>query len=245
MWTTGFIKPYAWYIGSQYREDPMVKLTVKDSILADSLNAMKSWQASWVGPPLVDHWSFQEYPGEKQVVVFTNCDTVTLHLNGKLQATLLRKAFEDGVIKARIPYQAGELVARASYLDERGESRSVYDTLQTSFQPYALAMRSDRRQVHANSRDVVHITTEIRDSAGVVNPHGQQLVRYSLDGPGRIRVIDNGDLADHSRADTSSRALRRGKQLLILQAGSDPGDLIISASANGVKSSRVKIKSKH
>jgi len=82
------------------------------------------------------------------------------------------------------------------------------------------------------------------DGAGVLNPHSNHLVNYKLDGPGRIRVIDNGDLADQTPYGSTSKKVRKGKQLLILQAGSEPGDLIISASAEGLKPSRVKIKSK-
>ena len=59
-----------------------------------------------------------------------------------------------------------------------------------------------------------------------------------------FRVIDNGDLADHTLPGGTARKVRRGKQLLILQAGSEPGDLIISASADGLRPSKVKIKTK-
>jgi beta-galactosidase len=244
LYTNGFIKPYAWYIASRYQDDPLVKLTVKDSLYADSLNRSGNWQRSWMGPPLVDHWSFREDSLQKEVVVFTNCERVDLQLNGKVVSSLERSNFRDGVIKSRLDYIPGELVALAYFKDEEGKQQVVSDTLSTSRQPYTLAMQSDRKQIRSNSRDVVHITTRVTDSTGVTHPHGRQTVSYSLDGPGKIRVIDNGDLADH-HPQGSSRELRNGKQLLILQAGSEPGDLIIRASAEGLKSSSVKIKSKN
>ena len=51
METNGFIKPHAWYIASRYKDDPLVKLTVKDSLQADSLNNLSSWQTSWAELP--------------------------------------------------------------------------------------------------------------------------------------------------------------------------------------------------
>lgn len=243
METNGFIKPHAWYIASRYREDPMVKLTVKDSLFADSLNHLTSWQTSWVGAPLVDHWSFKHDTRDKEVVVFTNCNQVVIELNKKLIHTLNRDAYPDGVIKARVPYESGELVAHAFYTDESGEQQQVSDTLNSSFSPYALAMIPDRRQLDENNR-IVHITTSVVDSTGELNPHSNHLVNYQLDGPGKIRVIDNGDLTDQTPYGSSSKKIRKGKQLLILQAGSEPGDLVVSASADGLKPSRVKIKSK-
>lgn len=242
--TNGFIKPHAWYIGSRYREDPMVKLTVKDSLLADSLNNYTHWHARWAGAPLADHWTFGKDSSEKEVVVFTNCEKVDLHLNDRLVSTLNRNEFHDGVIRSSIPYEEGKLVATAYYKDDRDREQKVTDTLTTATSPYTLAMNPDRQQLRANSGEVVHITTEALDSKGTLHPHSSQVVSYQLEGPGRIRVIDNGDLADHTPAGSSSRKLKKGKQLLILQAGSEPGDLIISATADGLKPSSVKIKTK-
>lgn len=241
--TNGFIKPHAWYIASQYRDDPLVKITVKDSLLADSLNQLSSWQTKWEGAPLVDHWTFVNDTGPKEVVIFTNCDRVELSLNEQLIATLKREEYSDGVIKKTIPYKKGKLVAHAYYLDQRGERQRVSDTLVSSEAPYALAMKPDRNQVMQDGR-IIQITTRVVDSTGELSPGSRHLVNYQLDGPGRIRAIDNGDLADHAPQGSTSKEVRKGKQLLILQAGSEPGDLIISASAEGLRPSEVTIKNK-
>ena len=244
MLTNGFIKPHAWYIGSIYRDDPMVKLTVLDTSLANAQNNLKSWQKSWMGAPLADHWNLAPGTDSGQVVVFTNCKRIDLSLNNILIATLERSAFADGVIRSSVPYQPGKLLVTAFFQDEFGKEQQITDTLVTADEPYALAMNPDRRQVTANMREVVHITTSVVDSSGILNPFSEHKVNYTLDGPGRIRVIDNGDLADHSSPGSTSREVRRGKQLLILQAGGEPGDLIINASAEGLKPSSLKIKSK-
>jgi beta-galactosidase len=103
-------------------------------------------------------------------------------------------------------------------------------------------MDPDRRQVGSNHR-IVQITTSVVDSTGGLNPHSNNMVNYQVEGPGRIRVIDNGDLADQTPYGASSKEMRKGKQLLILQAGSEPGDLVVSATSVGLRPSKVKIKS--
>lgn len=241
--TNGFIKPHAWYIGSRYREDPMVKLTVLDTVMADAKNKLNSWQKSWMGAPLVDHWTFGPETDTGMVVIFTNCERIELSLNNKILASLERSEFNDGVIRSAIPYERGELLATAFYMDDYGREQKVTDTLRSADKAYALAMEPDRQRLSSENRDVVHITTRVVDSTGTLNPDSQHQVNYTLDGPGRIRVIDNGDLTDHTSLGSSSKEVRRGKQLLILQAGSEPGDLIINASAEGLKPSRVQIKS--
>ncbi len=240
--TNGFVKPHAWYIASRYRVDPMVKLTVKDTRLADSLNRLTSWQSSWAGAPLAEHWSFLNDPGDKEVVVFTNCHQVEIELNNRVIHTLNRSAFPDGVIKAMVPYEKGTLVAHAYYQGTDGQQQQVSDTLNSSHAPFALAMNPDQQELLGQKR-IVHITTSVVDSMGELNPHSTHLVNYELDGPGKIRAIDNGDLADQTPPGTNSKQVRKGKQLLILQAGGEPGDLVISATAEGLKPSKVKIKS--
>ena len=242
--TNGFIKPHAWYIGSRYSDLPMVKLTVKDSLLADSLNRRSSWQTSWAGAPLVDHWSFEHMPGPKEVVVFTNCNDVEVRLNDRVIQTLSRKQFSDGVIKLNVPFEEGELVAHAFFTDEEGKVQKISDTLTSAHNPYTLYLQADREQVNSGGHEVVHITTSVMDSSGVINPHSDHMVNYEVEGPGKIRVIDNGDLADHTPYGSTSRKVKYGKHLLILQAGTEPGDLIINATAEGLRSSKVKIKSK-
>jgi beta-galactosidase len=177
------------------------------------------------------------------VVIFTNCSRVELSLNKHLIGILKKEEFPEGVIKTIVPYEKGELVAHAYYLNDKGETQSVSDTLITSHAPFALTMHPDRNQVREDKR-VIQITTRVVDSTGELNPGSSHMVNYQLDGPGRIRAIDNGDLADHTSPESSSKEVRKGKQLLILQAGSEPGDLIISASAEGLRPSTVKIKNK-
>jgi beta-galactosidase len=240
--TSGFIKPYAWYIGSRYRDDPMVKLTVKDSLLADSLNRLENWQCSWAGAPLTDHWTFGPEETYREVVIFTNCDMVELQMNDHPVDTLYTGSFRDGVIKKRIRYEPGQLVAHAIYEDEAGKAAKVSDTLRTAAPAYALDMDPDCRRLGPGDPRFVHITTQVLDSAGVLDPRSRHLVNYRLNGHGRIRVIDNGDLADHTPYGSTAKEVRHGKQLLVLQAGSEPGDLIVNASADGLKPATVKIK---
>lgn len=230
--STGFIKAHAWYIASRYLEEPMVRLAVLDEELADSLNADTNWQVSWEGAPLTDHWSFQDNPGTRQVVVFTNCGEVELFLNGRSLGSHKCSDFSDGVIRAEVPWEKGTLLAR---------SASASDSLVSSHRAHSLAMNPDKERTRAGESGLVHITTEVTDSLGIRNPHSDHMVSYSLDGPGRIRLVDNGDLAEHSDPSSTSRKVRRGRQLLVLQAGSEPGDLIISASAEGLQPAKIKI----
>jgi len=242
--TNGFLKPIAYFLSSIYSDEPMVKLTVVDTVLADSLNHQDNWQIKWASPPLVDHWTFSNDSSYKDIVIFTNCESVELSLNNKVIDTLYKKDFEDGVIQKSVQYEKGDLIARAFHKDRFGEKATSCDTLRTAGKPYAITMNPDKFALEADGTDMLHITTKIVDSIGTLNPHSSNVVNYKVEGPGELKVIDNGDLADHTPYGSASREVRNGRQLVIIQVGNEPGDLIISAKANGLNPAQVKIPSK-
>ncbi|MDF1576328.1 MAG: glycoside hydrolase family 2 TIM barrel-domain containing protein [Bacteroidales bacterium] len=83
--------------------------------------------------------------------------------------------------------------------------------------------------------------------SGKETPDSQSsiMANNELDGPGRIKANDQGDLADLTPSDADSKPVRKGKQLLILQAGGEPGDLVISAAAEGLNTSKTEILLNH
>lgn len=241
--TNGEVKPYAWYTQSIYSEEPMVKIAVVDRALVDSLNNSTNWQIPWAGAPVVRHWNFSEQGNDLQVVVYSNCPEVELTLNDSLLAQFARKNFEDGVIKTRVAFKPGAITAKATYRDANGEIIYVMDSLVTAGPPNMILMEPDKSEMIADGQDVVHIETRVTDEAGITSPTADNTISYQLSGPGKIRVIDNGDPADHSPYDATAKKVNRGRQLLIIQSAMEPGDLIIRARANGLKPAEVKVKS--
>ena len=241
--TTGRIKPHAWYTASIYSEEPMVKLAVLDRHLADSLNRLDHNQLRWAAPPVARHWTFPHDTLEKQVLVYTNCQEVELTLNENHLQSLGRENFPDGVIRTRIPYVPGTLTVTGRYQAEDGTVTLVRDTLETAGKPASLAMEPDKPGMKADGKDVVHITTRVVDASGVQNPWSNHRVNYRVDGPARLELIDNGDPADHTPYRASSRRVLGGEHMVVIRSMPEPGDLIISATAEGLESARLKIES--
>ena len=241
--TNGEVKPYAYFTQSIYSEDPMVRIAVVDKRLVDSLNSSTNWQIPWAGAPVVRHWNFNEPGSDLQVVVYSNCPEVELTLNDSLLDQFARKNFEDGVIKTRVAFKPGAIMARATYRDEQGNVVLVKDSLVTAGMPHMILMEPDKTQLLADGNDVVHIQTRVTDDAGITYPYASNSISYQLRGPGVIRVIDNGDPSDHSTPDRTSKQVYEGKHLLIIQSAMEPGDLIIRARAEGLRPAEVKLKS--
>jgi beta-galactosidase len=241
--TSGEVKPYAYYTQSIYSEEPMVKIAVVDRALVDSLNNSTSWQIPWAGAPVVRHWNFSKEGNDLQVVVYSNCPEVELTLNDSLLAQFARKNFEDGVIKTRVAFKPGAITAKATYRDANGEIIYVMDSLVTAGPPNMILMEPDKSEMLADGQDVVHIETRVTDDAGITSPTAQNTISYQLSGPGKIKVIDNGDPNDHTPYNATAKRVSNGRQLLIIQSAMEPGDLIIRARADGLKPAEVKVKS--
>jgi beta-galactosidase len=241
--TNGEVKPYAWYTQSIYSETPMVKIAVVDRELVDSLNSSTSWQIPWAGAPVVRHWSFREHERELQVVVYSNCPEVELTLNDSLLDLFARKNFEDGVIKTKVAFKPGAITARATYRGADGSVLYVMDSLVTAGTPHMILMEPDKTEMIADGQDVVHIETRVTDESGITSPTASNTISYQLSGPGKIRVIDNGDPGDHTPQQSTEKAVRNGRHLLIIQSAMEPGDLIIRANSEGLEPAEVKLKS--
>ncbi len=241
--TNGFIKPYAYYTQSIYSDEPMVKMVVVDKTIIDSLNESHSWQLSWAGAPVVRHWTFPIDSEDKMLLVYTNCEQVELKLNSRIIHTLERSDFEDKVIKAEVPYEPGILIASAKTLNSDGKFITISDTLKTAGAPAMIIMKPDKLMLIADGHDVLHIKTSVTDTKGIVNPTANHLISYTLDGPGKISVIDNGDLADQTPAYSKFKRVVSGRHLVIVKSSILPGDLTISASAEGLIPASIKVKS--
>ena len=241
--TNGLAKPYAYYTQSIYSEDPMVKIAVVDNDLADSLNNYKTWQISWSGAPVVRHWNFGKKEKELEILVYTNCEEVDLKINNTNFSTLKKSDFEDGVIKTKVSYEPGLICASGFYRDGKGKIIEVKDSILTSLEPSMIMMKPDKTEMLADGNDVVHIETSVADSIGTTYPTASHRINYEVQGPGKIKVIDNGNPADHEPYHSASKKVYKGTHLLIIQSTVEPGDLTIRASSEGLLSASVKLKS--
>jgi len=240
--TNAEIKPSAYYTQSIYSDKPMVKIVVVSKELADSLNRETNKLKKWAGAPVVRHWNFDE--GEMlQVLLYTNCQEVEIELNDSTLVTLDKKSFDDGVIKTRVGYLAGKIHARAWYTDKAGTRTMVEDSILTAGKPAMILLQPDKTQMIADGSDVVHIRTSVTDTAGTTYPTADHMINYTVEGPGKIRVIDNGNPSDSTPYGSLQKRVFNGTQLVVIQSTLQPGDLTISASAAGLQPARLKVQS--
>jgi beta-galactosidase len=224
--TTGYRKPYSYFTESLYSAKPMVHLAVVDESRARKMAMEKTWQDSWYGPPVSDHWTFPECKGKYvTVLAYTNCDVVELQLNGRSLGTRTLANSRDRVLRWSVPYNEGTILA----LGKNGGRIVCRHELSTAGPAANIVMVPDQMTLHPDGRDLTHVEVRITDGRGIVVPRAAHNIHFTIEGPARILGIDNGDMSDQSPPTSPDRECRDGRLLLMVQADLNTGGRLLKA----------------
>jgi Beta-galactosidase/beta-glucuronidase len=234
----GSLRPRSYERMSWWSETPMVHITRRMGERApppvdpgyETAAQVALLAAQQKEPELRSDWTPQDLTAHEETVeVFSNCDDVELFLNDRSLGALAKRddarprtwkvAFESGVIRA-VGKNAGEVVA-------------VHE-LRTAGEPAALRLTPDRIEVANTWDDVVRIDVEVVDARGVRVPSADFSVEFSIEGPGVIAAVDNGDNASHESFREPRRRCLDGRCTVYVKATASSGRIVLSARASGM-----------
>jgi len=202
----------------------------------DNYYYYKSW---WGDEPLVHifpHWNWPNKLGESiNVWCFSNCDEVELFLNGKSLGK--KKMNHLSHLEWDVPYEPGELLAKG-YKDGK---LLLSDRVETTGPPAAVELVPDRNTINADSHDVVIITVRVVDEQGNVVPTAGNEVFFGVSDNAHILGVGNGDPSSHEPDKARKRRVFNGLAQLIVQTKDKPGNIEITATSNGLKSTKLNI----
>lgn len=95
----------------------------------------------------------------------------------------------------------------------------------------------------SNTRDLAFIEISALDTDGTEVSNAQNRVSVTVTGPGRLVGLDNGDSSDLDSYKASSRRLFGGKLLAIIQTTDAEGEIVVTATSNGLESATYTLKS--
>lgn len=219
------------------------------------------YQSLWTDRPvlhLFPHWNWPGRNGQAiPVLAYTNCNIVELFLNGRslgekrmefpAQGTsggwntyaepVVRATTSDLHLSWDVPYEPGVLRAVGK---RRDGTVACEAEVRSAGAPAAIVLSADRDTITTGMGDVVHVTFEIVDSAGTVVPVADNLVSVTVAG-GTLLTLDNANLQDHDPYRSGRRRAFNGRGLAILRA-TEPGEIRVTASADGLKSGTVSVR---
>lgn len=145
-------------------------------------------------------------------------------------------------------YEPGEL--RVVAYDSLGRA-AAEKTVKTAGRPHHLELvpsyasydPSDGMPVvEADGKDLIYVTVRVVDRDGNLCPLDGRLVRFNVTGAGRYRASANGDPTCLDIFHQPFMHAFNGMLTVILQAGEKPGQMVLEASAAGVRPAGLTVK---
>ena len=87
------------------------------------------------------------------------------------------------------------------------------------------------------------VTVSVLDSQGRIVPTAGNSVQFTLDGPGKIIGVGNGDPSCHEPDKASARSVFGGLAQVIVQSTKQSGELVLTAESDGLTAARLTIMS--
>ncbi len=208
------------------------------------------YQSRWTAAPMVHilpHWNWsagQTIP----VMAYTNAEDVELFLNGKSLGRKKRGAEPVTIpvgpnvsesrtfstkyrLQWQVPFERGTLRAIAY----KGGKQVAVKEVRTAGAPTQIRLSPDRTAIAADGDDLSFITVRIEDKDGNVVPGADNLVRFQVEGAGRIAAVDNGNPATVEPFQADCRKAFSGMALLIVRSErGKAGRIRVAANSDGL-----------
>ncbi|MDO9339319.1 MAG: beta-galactosidase GalB [Bacteroidales bacterium] len=197
------------------------------------------WRAELPMAHILPHWNWPERKGQVTPVhVYTSGDEAELFLNGKSLGKKKKGEFKYRLKWDDVVYQPGELKVIAY----KNGAKWAEDVMRTTEKSSALSMTADRPAVRPDGTDLIYITVRIEDKNKLLVPRSSNLVNFSIERPGKIVAVDNGDATSHDPFQASYRKAYNGLALVIVAAEKGAsGSFTVKAESKGLKGAAVKV----
>lgn len=203
---------------------------------------------------LLPHWNWRK--GETvPVMVYTDSPSAELFLNGRslgvktkaVTATPTDGGRKDTELRKRyrliwedVVFEPG--VVEAVALDRDG-NEVMRTSVRTAGKPHHIELVPDRSCLKADGRDLTYVTVRIVDRDGNLCPHDGRLVKFEVNGEGTFRAVANGDPTCLEPFHVPQMHAFNGMLTAIVLSGEAPGTISLKASASGLVSSKLELRS--
>ena len=143
-----------------------------------------------------------------------------------------------------VPWAEGTISAEA--YDENNKlipegSTEGNASVTTTGEAAKLKADADRKTITADGKDLSYIEVDVTDANGHIVPDAANRVTFDVKGAGKLVGVDNGSSPDHDSYQADNRKAFSGKVLAIVQSTKEAGEITVTAKADGLQSSTVKI----
>ena len=204
---------------------------------------------------VLPHWNWEGREGQTTpVFVYTSYPSAELFINGVSQGMRTKKT-SDGktpclgraameryrLMWDDVTYQKGEIKVVAYDADGKAVAEK---TVRTAGKAAAIKLTPDRTEIAADGEDLCYVNVSLTDKDGNPVPCDDRLVKVKVSGAGSFKAIANGDPTCLESFQQPQMHLFSGQLTVLVQSGTEAGDITVEVSGKGVKKSSITIKTR-
>nr|WP_294714181.1 glycoside hydrolase family 2 TIM barrel-domain containing protein [uncultured Gemmiger sp.] len=191
-------------------------------------NGRKMTGSAWRMTNAVESWTWPGCEGQKATVeVCSDAEFVALYCNDTLIGKKRTKKFR-AIFK--LPYRPGTLKAVA--LDKSGNALGE-TTLQTAGQKTRLHLSPEKTTLRADGQSLCFIPITLTDAAGIWKPCANAKVHLEIEGPAALQALGSAATQTDETYLGSSHTTWLGRALAVIRAGTEPGKVRVTVTAEG------------
>jgi beta-galactosidase len=230
----GFKRPQSYYRDVLWGRGAPLYIAVHTPPAAGKTATLTYW--GW--PEVWPNWTWPDSEGQAFVVdVYSACDEVELRLNGRSLGRRPSSRQERCTATFEVPYEAGILQA----VGYRAGQPVATCEVRTAGPAACLRLTPDRSAIQAVADDLSYVTVEVLDGEGQVHPLAAHNVQFSVSGPGVLAGVGSGNPVSTESYHGAERQVYRGRCLVVVKAGAEPGEIRLRAQAPGLEPAEVVI----
>ncbi len=232
---TGRRKPISFYRDILWNGGDHVYVSVRLPETEDH----KLIAGGWTVMPTIESWTWPGREGQPFTVeLYSKADSVRLLLNGRSLGEKPTGKEQQFKADFEVPYEPGTLTAQAIRLGQPVAEMK----LATAGQIAGLHLTADHQHIAADGEDLSFVVVEAVDAQGNPQPNAEGKVHFAVNGEGVLAAVGNGDPSDSESYAGDSFQLLRGRALAIVRSSHNPGEIMLTASQDGLPSSSTRVK---
>ena len=235
---TGFRKPISHYRNILFERGEKLYMAVREpEINGRTIRLGNNWSL-W---PMSENWTWPGLEGTNiSVEVYSSAEKVQLYLNDKLMGEQPTTRTQQFTATFKVPYAPGKLRAVAL----QNGRKIAGQVLTTTGDAARIKLAPDHTAITADGQDLSYVTVEVTDKSGQRQPNAEQLIHFSISGPGVIAGVDNGSDRSEERHQADQRSVWQGRALVVIRATKAGGRIQLTASSPGLADATAMIQSR-
>ena len=204
----------------------------------DNFHYYRVWWGNEPAMHLFPHWNWEGKEGQEiSVWCYANCESVELFVNDVSVGSQTVK--KNGHLEWKVKYAPGAIEAKGS----SGGKVVLTERRETTGPAARLVLETSKAALRADGQDCCQVNVRVVDAKGMTVPTAGNMLTFTVEGPGKVIGVGNGDPSCHEPDKGTQRSAFMGLGAALVQTGREPGTIRVKVSAEKLEAGEITLQS--